>query len=176
MNRKKSEVRVQNCECCITPLLPVRRPQDAHAEDFFRILAAQKPTGIFSALALCGRPLAYASTARVVREAPSSENLSVIPAEQPHPNPKEIPCLHVLRTAGKGGAVPFHLRDAHYAGAKALGHGQGYLYAHDHPHGVAAQQYLPDDLADARYYEPTSHGHEAAIAERLDAIRGLLGR
>ena len=79
-------------------------------------------------------------------------------------------------TAGKGGPVPFHLRDAHYAGAKALGHGKGYLYAHDHPHGVAAQQYLPDDLADVRYYEPTSHGHEAAIAERLDAIRGLLGR
>ena len=78
--------------------------------------------------------------------------------------------------AGKGGPVPLHLRDAHYAGAKALGHGKGYLYAHDAPHGVAAQQYLPDDLADARYYEPTPHGHEAQISERLAAIRSLLGR
>ena len=78
--------------------------------------------------------------------------------------------------AGKGGPVPLHLRDAHYAGAKALGHGKGYRYAHDHPHGVAEQQYLPDDLADARYYEPTTHGNEAAISERLAAIRALLGR
>lgn len=72
--------------------------------DFFWIWTAREPTGIFSALALRSRPLAYTSTARVVREASSSENLSVIPAGQPRPNPKEIPCLHVLRTAGKGGA------------------------------------------------------------------------
>ncbi len=79
-------------------------------------------------------------------------------------------------TAGKGGPVPLHLRDAHYTGAKALGHGKGYQYAHDAPHAVAAQQYLPDDLASARYYEPTTHGHEAQVAERLSAIRSLLGR
>ena len=79
-------------------------------------------------------------------------------------------------SAGKGGPVPLHLRDAHYAGAKALGHGKGYQYAHDAPHAVAAQQYLPDDLAQARYYEPTTHGNEAQIAERLSAIRSLLGR
>ncbi|MFT3874812.1 MAG: replication-associated recombination protein A [Propioniciclava sp.] len=78
--------------------------------------------------------------------------------------------------AGKGGPVPLHLRDAHYAGAKALGHGKGYRYAHDHPHAVARQQYLPDDLAHARYYEPTTHGNEAAISERLESIRALLGR
>lgn len=78
--------------------------------------------------------------------------------------------------AGKGGPVPPHLRDAHYAGAEKVGHGKGYLYAHDHPHGVAAQQYLPDDLTGARYYEPTAHGNEAQIAERLTTIRQLLGR
>ena len=78
--------------------------------------------------------------------------------------------------AGKGGAVPAHLRDAHYAGAQQVGHGQGYRYAHDFPHGVAAQQYLPDDLADAVYYRPTDHGSEAQIAERLPAIDDLLGR
>jgi len=78
--------------------------------------------------------------------------------------------------AGRGGPVPAHLRDAHYPGARQLGHGTGYRYAHDHPHGVAEQQYLPDDLADAVYYRPTDHGHEAQIAERLRAIDELLGR
>ncbi len=48
--------------------------------------------------------------------------------------------------AGRVGTVPAHLRDAHYAGAERVGHGQGYRYAHDEPHAVAAQQYLPDEL------------------------------
>ncbi|WP_432557790.1 replication-associated recombination protein A [Granulicoccus sp. GXG6511] len=78
--------------------------------------------------------------------------------------------------AGRIGQVPLHLRDAHYPGAKALGHGKGYLYAHDAEHGVAAQQYLPDELADARYYEPTPHGAEAGLQQRLEALRRLLGR
>lgn len=78
--------------------------------------------------------------------------------------------------AGRGGAVPEHLRDAHYAGAKSLGHGDGYLYAHDQPHHVAAQQYLPDDLEGTRYYEPTENGHEAMLTKRLGVIRNLLKR
>nr|WP_300149492.1 replication-associated recombination protein A [Propionicimonas sp.] len=78
--------------------------------------------------------------------------------------------------AGRIGTVPAHLRDAHYPGAKTYGHGKGYQYAHDAEHGVAAQQYLPDELADARYYEPTEHGNEAALAERLRVLEGLLGR
>ena len=78
--------------------------------------------------------------------------------------------------AGRGGAVPEHLRDAHYAGAKTLGHGDGYLYAHDQPHHVAAQQYLPDDLDGTQYYEPTDNGHEAMLTKRLGVIRNLLKR
>lgn len=78
--------------------------------------------------------------------------------------------------AGNIGLVPPHLRDAHYSGAAKLGHGTRYLYAHDSPHGVAAQQYLPDELVDARYYQPTNHGNEAQIAERLVVIDRLLGR
>jgi putative ATPase len=78
--------------------------------------------------------------------------------------------------AGKIGLVPPHLRDAHYPGAKAYGHGKGYQYAHDHPHGIAAQQYLPDELTEARYYEPTEHGAEAALSARLTRIEELLGR
>ncbi|MDO5092609.1 MAG: replication-associated recombination protein A [Propionibacteriaceae bacterium] len=75
---------------------------------------------------------------------------------------------------GRGGPVPVHLRDAHYAGAKALGHGEGYIYPHDLPSGVAPQQYLPDDLIAARYYRPTGHGAEAAITERLAAVEQWL--
>ena len=78
--------------------------------------------------------------------------------------------------AGRIGQVPAPLRDGHYPGAKSLGHGVGYQYAHDHPHGVAAQQYLPDELTDARYYRPTDHGHEAAMVERLSTLEQLLGR
>lgn len=89
---------------------------------------------------------------------------------------KAIDAAQVDVHAGRIGQVPPHLRDAHYTGAKALGHGKGYQYAHDHPHGVAAQQYLPDELAGARYYEPTEHGNEAAIAERLATLEDLLGR
>ena len=77
---------------------------------------------------------------------------------------------------GKIGLVPPHLRDAHYPGAKTYGHGKGYQYAHDHPHGIAAQQYLPDELTEARYYEPTDHGAEAALSARLARIEELLGR
>jgi putative ATPase len=78
--------------------------------------------------------------------------------------------------AGRVGLVPAHLRDAHYAGAKKLGHGKGYRYAHDEPHGIAAQQYLPDELVGARYYDPTDHGAEAAMAARLARIEQLLAR
>ena len=67
-----------------------------------------------------------------------------------------------------------HLRDSHYSGAKSIGHGQDYVYAHDAPHHVAAQQYLPEDLVGTRYYEPTQIGHEALITKRLAVLRELL--
>jgi putative ATPase len=76
--------------------------------------------------------------------------------------------------AGKAGPVPSHLRDGHYPGAKKLGHGKGYTYSHDAPFGVAEQQYAPDELADASYYQPTDHGAEAAIAERWQRIRRII--
>ncbi len=76
--------------------------------------------------------------------------------------------------AGKIGAVPAHLRDAHYGGSKKLGHGKGYRYAHDEPFGIAEQQYAPDVVADAGYYQPTALGAEAALKERWQRIRALL--
>ena len=76
--------------------------------------------------------------------------------------------------AGGFGRVPTHLRDAHYPGAKRLGHGKGYVYPHDSEIGVVAQQYLPDELRGRRYYEPTNHGQERDIQPRLDKIRRIL--
>lgn len=76
--------------------------------------------------------------------------------------------------AGKGRGVPNHLRDAHYAGASALGHGKGYIYSHDSPHSIATQQYAPDDLQGVDYYRPTSNGAERMIGERLERIRGII--
>jgi putative ATPase len=71
---------------------------------------------------------------------------------------------------------PDYLRDAHYPGAQALGRGQGYLYAHDHPGNVAAQQYLPDALTDRSFYEPSENGREVALGERLAELRKRLGK
>lgn len=76
--------------------------------------------------------------------------------------------------AGRIGSVPAHLRDAHYQGAKKLGHGAEYLYAHDDPRGVAPQRHAPDEVRDRQYYRPTTHGAEAAYAARLDRIRAIL--
>jgi putative ATPase len=76
--------------------------------------------------------------------------------------------------AGRIGTVPPHLRDAHYAGARTLDHGAGYLYAHDEPFGIARQQYAPDVLADAAYYRPTTHGAEASVKERWDRVRRMV--
>ena len=75
--------------------------------------------------------------------------------------------------AGKFGLVPAHLRDAHYSGAKHLGHGKGYKYPHDDPRGVVRQAYLPDELSGAQYYSPTPHGNEREISERLEKIRRI---
>jgi len=69
--------------------------------------------------------------------------------------------------AGEVGEVPPHLRDAHYKGAATLGHGTGYDYPHDHPDGWVAQQYLPDEQRQKRYYEPTDHGNEHEVHERM---------
>jgi putative ATPase len=76
--------------------------------------------------------------------------------------------------AGLLGAVPAHLRDAHYPGAGKVGHGEGYLYPHDFDDGIVAQRYAPDPVADRTYYEPSGHGLEARVAERAGRIRAIL--
>ena len=75
--------------------------------------------------------------------------------------------------SGRTLAVPEHLRDASYRGAKRLGHGQGYQYAHDHPEHFVAQDYLG---ADKRYYEPTEQGVEKKIKERVEKWRAQFAK
>ena len=76
--------------------------------------------------------------------------------------------------AGRIGRVPVHLRDAHYPGAKKLGHGKGYRYPHDAELGVLGQDYAPEELRDTVYYEPTDHGNERDVGARLDKLRRII--
>ena len=75
--------------------------------------------------------------------------------------------------AGEFGRVPKSMRDAHYPGAKRLGHGKDYLYSHDSDLGVVTQQYLPDELVGTEYYSPTEHGNERDVAARLAKLRRI---
>ena len=68
--------------------------------------------------------------------------------------------------------VPSHLQDSHYKGAQNLGHGIGYKYAHDYPNHYVEQQYLPDEIRDAVFYEPSDNGYEKKIREHMDRIKG----
>ena len=76
--------------------------------------------------------------------------------------------------AGNFGRVPKHLRDAHYPGAKRLGHGKGYQYSHDSELGVVEQQYLPDELRGKTYYHPTEHGNERDVAARWAKLKRII--
>ena len=76
--------------------------------------------------------------------------------------------------AGGVGEVPRHLRDGHYAGAKGLGNGVGYKYAHRAPAGVVGQQYPPDELVGRDYYEPTAHGNERELSSRVAKLRNII--
>jgi putative ATPase len=78
--------------------------------------------------------------------------------------------------AGLAGPVPAGLRDAHYGGAKKLGHGKTYVYPHAHPDGVVPQQYPPDALVGRDYYRPTNRGVEAALSTRVAKLRAIIRR
>ncbi len=78
--------------------------------------------------------------------------------------------MKVVKTT-KTAPVPVHLQDSHYRGAQKLGHGQGYLYAHDFPNHYVKQQYLPDGLTEETFYEPTENGYEKQIKSHLSFLR-----
>jgi putative ATPase len=75
---------------------------------------------------------------------------------------------------GLAGAVPPALRDAHYPGAAKLGAGARYIYPHDLAEGVVTQQYPPDELVGRNYYDPSTHGAERAVTERLARLRSVV--
>ncbi|MFM1967006.1 MAG: hypothetical protein RL134_2731 [Actinomycetota bacterium] len=128
--------------------------------------ALQTAVAAAQAVALLGMPEARLTLAHAtVHLSLSPKSNAVI---------KAIDAAQADVRAGRIGTVPPHLRDAHYPGARPLGHGVGYRYPHDEATGVSAQQYLPDPLVGRTYYEPTRHGGEAAwadIAERLADLR-----
>ena len=68
--------------------------------------------------------------------------------------------------------VPSHLQDAHYKGSKKMGHGVGYLYAHDYPNHYVEQQYMPSELLGRKFYHPTDNGYEKNIQEYFREIHG----
>ena len=78
--------------------------------------------------------------------------------------------MHMV-ASGQTPPIPVHLQDSHYKSAGKLGHGIGYQYAHDFKNHYVAQQYLPDALAGARFYEPTDMGYEKQIRDHLEKIR-----
>ena len=67
--------------------------------------------------------------------------------------------------------IPVHLQDAHYKGAARLGHGQGYLYAHDYPGHYVKQQYLPYELNGKEFYHPSGNGYEIKVKEHMKRIK-----
>jgi putative ATPase len=69
------------------------------------------------------------------------------------------------------GDVPAELRDAHYRGAEALGHGVGYEYPHDDPRGWVDHSYLPSALQGRRYFVASEHGQEQELSKRLERLR-----
>ena len=128
--------------------------------------ALQTATAAATAVALIGMPEASLVLAEAV--------IHVTTAPKSNASYSAIGAALADVRAGKVGLVPPHLRDAHYSGAKGLGHGAGYKYAHDAPHAVATQQYLPDELAGTRYYTPSDRGYERSVGERLEKVRGIL--
>ena len=71
----------------------------------------------------------------------------------------------------KTAPIPVHLQDAHYKSSGKLGHGVGYLYAHDYPEHYVKQQYLPDEIKEEVFYHPTDIGYEKQAGERLRHLR-----
>ena len=128
--------------------------------------ALQTAVAAAQAVALIGMPEARIILAEAV--------IHVTTAPKSNASYRAIDAAIADVRAGRAGAVPAHLRDTHYSGAERIGHGAGYRYAHDELHAVAAQQYAPDELVDARYYEPSDRGHEREVAARLARIRDIL--
>ena len=77
---------------------------------------------------------------------------------------------------GPAPSVPLHLRSGGYRGAKVIGHGEGYVYPHDHPHHIVPQSYFPPEVSPQVFFRPSQSGFEAEVCRRLAEIDRVLGR
>ena len=91
--------------------------------------------------------------------------------------PKSNACCNAISDAmeavrnTKNVTIPVHLQDAHYKGSAKLGHGVGYMYAHDYPKHYVNQQYLPYELKDSVFYRPSDNGYEQKIIEHMKWLK-----
>lgn len=91
--------------------------------------------------------------------------------------PKSNACVgaigEAMRMVEESGSlpIPVHLQDAHYKGAAKLGHGKGYLYAHDYPDQYVKQQYLPYELSGREFYHPSGNGYEVKVREHMKRLK-----
>ncbi len=115
---------------------------------------AVERVGMPEAQIILSQAVAYIATA------PKS-NSSVVAIEEAMRAVQETPNI----------TIPVHLKDAHYKGAAKLGHGQGYLYAHDYPDHYVEQQYLPYELDGKEFYRPSGNGYEVKIKEHMRRLR-----
>ena len=115
---------------------------------------AVERVGMPEAQIILSQAVAYIATA------PKS-NSSVVAIEEAMRAVQETPNI----------TIPVHLKDAHYKGAAKLGHGQGYLYAHDYPDHYVEQQYLPYELDGKEFYRPSGNGYEVKIRDHMHRLR-----
>lgn len=150
------------------PRFIARRLMISASEDIGLADPTALPTAVAAAqaVAMIGFPeaaltLSHATIALALAPKSNAATLAISAAQQDVRN-------------GMAGPVPSHLRDGHYKGAAKLGHAQGYVYPHDVPGGIAAQQYAPDAVRGRRYYEPTRYGAEARYADVVEKVRERL--
>jgi putative ATPase len=95
-------------------------------------------------------------------------------ARAPKSNSVYVALERATEDARSADPVPLHLRDAHYAGARRLGHGEGYLYPHDHPGHRVEQEYRPARFEGRRYYEPSGQGEDVGAVGPTDRSDGVV--
>ncbi len=123
-------------------------------------------TAAFQAVHMIGLPegrLPLAQAALYLATAPKSNSV-LLAIDQ---------AMADIRTK-ESGAVPTHLRDSHYGGAKSLNHGTGYLYPHHFPGHYVEQQYMPEQLIGTSYYKPSTQGKEKQIGELLKNLKSKI--
>jgi len=143
--------------------LMVHASEDVGLADPTALTAAVNAAQVVALVGLPEARLALAQAALHIATAPKSNAVIVAIDEA---------TADVRR--GEAGEVPKPLRDAHYAGARKLGHGVGYRYPHDADVGVSAQQYPPDELVGREYYRPTGRGNESTLRERLRKVMEIV--